>query len=93
MDPYLGAITIGTKFTRLDAKINGAEVSLRSADVAPMWQRLASSLLASTPSACKWCPLNLDSCVRALIIYIDMYAALNVVVYEVVLHKLWCCGP
>jgi hypothetical protein len=32
MDPYLGAITIGTEFTRLGAKIDGVEVSLRSTD-------------------------------------------------------------
>jgi hypothetical protein len=37
MDPYLGAITIGVVFTRLEAKIDGTEILLRSADVASMW--------------------------------------------------------
>jgi hypothetical protein len=37
MDPYLGAIIICAKVTRLDANINGTKVSLRSADVAPTW--------------------------------------------------------
>ena len=37
MDPYLDAIIICAKVTRLDANINGTKVSLRSADVAPTW--------------------------------------------------------
>jgi hypothetical protein len=37
MDPYLGAIIICAKVTRLDANINGTKISLWSTDVAPTW--------------------------------------------------------
>jgi hypothetical protein len=58
MGPYLGVIIIGVEVTRLYANIDGAELSLRSSDVAP------------TPGVHKR-PLGLRSCVRYIyIVYI-----------------------
>jgi hypothetical protein len=49
MDPYLGAIIIGAEVTRLSANIDGAEVSLRCADLARTWQGVGTVIIGTDP--------------------------------------------